>query len=78
MTLVSSHIDSCAAHSGFILGLTCYKQPFFGLTSIGMLEQTITQGLLVRWRAGRQVLMTVDKLLRCLTGKPKGLKIKGI
>lgn len=78
MTLGSSHTDSCAAHSGLTLGLTCCKQPFFGLTNIGMLEQTITQGLLVTWRAGRQVLMTIDKLLRRLTGEPKGLKIKGI
>lgn len=48
------------------------------MTGIDILEQTITQGLLVRWRAERQVFVTVDRLLRYLTGGLKGLKIKRI
>lgn len=40
VTLGSSHIDGSAAHSGFILGLIRYKQPFLCLTGIDISAQS--------------------------------------
>lgn len=47
------------------------------MTGIDILEPTITQGLLVKQRAGRWELMTIDEFLRYLTGRPKGFKGPG-
>lgn len=47
------------------------------MTGTDIPEQTFTQGLLVKQRAGRWVLVTIDEFLKYLTGGPKGLKGSG-